>query len=310
MAISADRLEQLRQEFIPVKNRIDQIDRKYSLDYKEPLMDMPESLDLVKLEYVEKSESELNKEAEYKTKAKFASLYKSLESRRVAKLANNKKQQQEVAEKARCEQEKYLTEFTRETRALRQKLIDHGMLFSSTIDRMTANLQTEYEQKVTSSNKSVEEQTQILLNQSKEIEKQFNAEEYLLDMGYSAQLHDEYNKLVESEKARQTSIIKYNSLLDEKEKKYQMARAKTLENAKQAEYNRSFAAKKLYQQMGATGYEQAMLWEKYNVFVSHFGSFTVREEALALIRADSYVSGHLKQYYNTLIDWVNRNVPA
>lgn len=310
MAISAARMEQLRQEFIPVKNKIDQIDRKYSLNFKEPVMEMPESLDLPKLEYVEKSEAELKEEADNKVKASYIAGMRSLENRYATKLANIEKRRQEAAEKARSDQVKYLADFTRETNALRQKLVDNGMLFSSVIDRMTARLRVEYEQNVTESNKTVEQKDLILADERESLDKSYYNEKDQLDKERAAKSVDEYNKLLKSEQNKLISIEKYNAQLDEKEKKYQMARAKALENARQAEYNRSFAAKKLYQQMGATGYEQAKLWEKYNVLTSHFANFTKREEAMTLIEADAYVQTHLQQYYTTLIDWVNRNVPV
>lgn len=310
MAVSADRLEQLRQEFIPVKNKIDQIDRKYSLDFKEPIMDMPERLDLPKLQYVEKTETELKTEADDKVKAGYIASLRSLESRYATKLASIEKRRQEAAEKARSDQAKYLADFTRETNALQQKLIDNGMLFSSVIDRMKLRLQTEYEQKVTESNTNVEQKNTILDDERGRLDESYANEKSELEKERAAKSVNEYNILVKNEQNKQISIEKYNAQLDEKEKKYLMARAKALENARQAEYNRSFAAKKLYQQMGATGYEQSKLWEKYEVFVSHFANFTKREEAMALIRYDSYVMSHLQQYFNTLIDWVNRNVPA
>lgn len=310
MAISAARLEQLRQEFIPTKNKIDQIDRKYSLDFREPLIDMPESLDLPKLQYVEKTEAELREEADGKVKASYIASARSLDSRYATKLSSIEKRRQEAAEKARSEQAKYLADYAKETDALRQKLIDNGMLFSSVIERMKLRLQTEYEQKVTESNKSVEQKEAILDDERARADESYANEKDELDKERAAKSDDEYNKLVKNEQNKQISVEKYNAQLDEKEKKYLMARAKALENARQAEYNRSFAAKKLYQQMGATGYEQAKLWEKYNVFTMHFANFTKREEALALINADAYVQTHLQDYYNTFMDWLNRKLPA
>lgn len=309
MAISVVRLNQLMEEFVPVKTKIDKIDRKYSLDYREPILDMPESLNLPKLTYAAKTERQLRDEAELNVKAAYLSKLNSLEARYALKYAELDRRKRTIDEKARAEQARYLADFTKSTASLRQRLVDNGMLFSSVIDRTIARLRVEYEQKVTESNASADNKNAAAEQERQGLESRYADEKAAVEKERSAKTDEEYASLVKKEQDKKTSVDKYNMALDEKEKKYLMARAKALENAKEAEYERSFAAQKLYQQMGATGYEQAKLWEKYNVMVNHFATFRVREEAMAVINYDSYVQMHLQQYFSTLVDWVKRNVP-
>lgn len=310
MSVSASRLEQLRTEFIPVKNQIDKIDRKYSLDYNEPLVDMPESLDLPKLSFTPKTEQELRALADEQTYASYLAELRRLQSSKAANDSRIDKQIANLEERARETVAKLLKTLNEGTEDIKKKMTDYGLMFSTVFSRVQAQMESDYETKVNDANTSADNKRQALEDERQALEAKHEAALTTLQAQHQAQIDAAYTKLLNSQNAEKTRVDKYNTQLDEKEKKYLMARAKALESAKQAEYSRSFAARKLYQQMGAVGYEESMLWEKYNVFVKHFSNFTKREEALTLIQIDAYVQGHLKQYYSTLIDWVNRNVPA
>lgn len=310
MAISASRLEQLRQEFIPVKNQIDKIDRKYSLDYVEPLLDMPQSLDLPRLTYTPKTEQQLSTLANQNTYASYVSNLNRLANTKASNLRRIDKQLLALEEKNRATLAKLLSEHDRELDNVNNKMINAGLMFSTVIERVKSDIRKDYERKVAQSNASADNDRNALQAEREQIEADYAEALAGAEAQRQAKIQAEYIRLLKAEQAEQTRVAKYNAQLDEKEKKYLMSRAKALESAKQAEYNRAYAAKKLYQQMGAVGYEEAVLWEKYNVFTKHFSSFTKREEALALVQGDAYVQGHLKQYYSTLLDWINRNVPV
>lgn len=310
ISISKDRLEYLRAEFEKVKAQIDQIDRKYSLDYNEPLMDMPESLDLERLEFVPKTEQELRALANEQVQASFLEAMRRLDAGLSSDKIRIEQKLHAIEENARKQQYKLLAVFNAEVAKLRKRLTDNGILFSSLITAQTEKYRKEYDSNLAESNTQADSERAAVQSQLDAIEEEYGFALQGVEQEHKAKAQVAYNKLVQSQIDEQTRVNKYNTQLDEKEKKYLVTRAKALEQARQAEYDRSFAAKKLYQQMGATGYEEAKLWEKYNVFVKHFANFTKRDEALALIQGDNYVRSHLQQYYSTLIDWVNRNVPA
>ena len=310
MAISTARLEQLRNEFIPVKNKIDKIDRKYSLDYIEPVLDIPETLGLPYLEYVEKTDEQLRTLADEQTYASYIANVNKLNGSKAASELKIDKQLLALEEKTRIKLANLLADMNKEVDGVTAKITNAGMLFSTVAERVKADIRHNYEANVNETNLQADNERNALEQEREQTEQNYNEALAGLNEQRQAQITAAYNKLLENEREEKIRIDKYNNTVTEKEQKYQMSRAKALESARQAEYDRSFAAKKLYQQMGSVGYEESMLWEKYNVFVSHFANFTKREEALVLIQGDSYVQGHLKQYYSTLIDWVNRNVPA
>ena len=71
MAISSARMKELIAKYDVIKGKVEDIDRKYSLDYREPLLDMPESLGLTKLQYVPKTEEQLRAAAEERIAASY-----------------------------------------------------------------------------------------------------------------------------------------------------------------------------------------------------------------------------------------------
>ena len=311
MAVSADRFRALMAEYEEkVKKPVDLIDRKYSLDYKEPLIDMPLSLNLPKLTFTPKTAAELRDQATEQVMPGYYSALRKLDSALASDRIRIEQKLHTIEENARKAQAKLLYEFNAEVAQLRKKLTDNGILFSSVITKISDDARADYQYKVDESNTQTDSERVAVEQQRQAVEDDYQAAVKSLADESEAKITVVVNSLKAKQQAEQTSVDKYNAQLDEKEAKYQMSRAKAYEQARQAEYNRSYAAKKLYQQMGAVGYEDTMLWEKYNVFVKYFANFTKREEALALIQADSFASGHLKQYYSTLVDWVNRNVPA
>ena len=71
MAISSARMKELIAKYDVIKGKVEDIDRKYSLDYREPLLNMPESLGLTKLQYVPKTEEQLRAAAEERIAASY-----------------------------------------------------------------------------------------------------------------------------------------------------------------------------------------------------------------------------------------------
>lgn len=310
MAVTGSRLNELRAQFEPTKKKIDEIDRKYSLDYVEPTLDMPESLNLPPFEYEQKSEQELLELANERAYSGYLSAVGRLQSANASNMLRLDKQLLNLEQQTRQRIADLITELNKELSSVNVKITNAGMLFSTTAERYKMKLRHKCEGDIDNLNAQADVKRQNVEAERSELNESYGKALLNADEQRQADVIQAYNNLLKNELAQREKAQKYNNLLSEKETKYQMARAKALENARQAEYERSYKAKKLYQEMGATGYEENMLWEKYNVLTAHFVNFTKREEALALIQYDSYVRGHLKQFYTTFIDWINRNVPA
>lgn len=310
MPVSATRLAQLRAEMEPTKKKIDDIDRKYGLDYYEPLVDMPESLDLERLTFTPKSEEELRAIANQQVQPAYLEQVRRLDASWSADQIRVEQTLRAIEQSALKEQAKLLANYNVSVEKLQQRLKDQGMIFSSLITRCAEKYRKQYDEDVNNSNQNADAEREAAEAKLESLRQKYDESMQGIEQERSVKAQNAYVKLAAAQENEQRRVDKYNTLLDEKEQKYLYTRAKAMEQARQAEYDRAYAARKLYQQMGATGYEEAKIWEKYNVLVNHLSTFTKREEALLLIQSDNYVRSHLQQYYSTLIEWINRNVPV
>ena len=86
MALSKERVNELIEIYNGLKARIFRIEEQYSLDFVEPELDMPDSLNLTKLTYQPKSEKELKVLAQQQASATIVSKQASLDKNYNAKL--------------------------------------------------------------------------------------------------------------------------------------------------------------------------------------------------------------------------------
>lgn len=131
MSISSSRLAQLREEFIPVKNQIDKIDRKYSLDYVEPLIDMPESLNLPLMERVAKTDEQLLELADEQTYASYLANLGRLNASNASNMLKLDKQQLALEEKTRVQIAQLLNNLNQSINDVNVRITNAGMLFST-----------------------------------------------------------------------------------------------------------------------------------------------------------------------------------
>lgn len=307
MAISNSRLQELIAHYNGVKAKAEDVDRKYSMDYQEPSLDMPESLGLTKLIYEPKSEEELRELAEVRIAASYLSKQRQLDSTYVKSLQSIDNRVFSLAEETRVKLWNLLNDYNQTCEKLFVRLVDNGLRFSSVLTRANDEARADY-------NSSIEEQNARAENKRDRIEadRRYAEENYAsacrsLEEERQAKIQQTYNKLLDDETKQKRSADKYNTSIDEKETKYQATRARAYESARQAEYSRAYAAAKLYAQLGATGYAERIQWEKYRLFQEGF-AFMTKEEAMTLLEMDSFARTHLLDYYSTLVDWIKRNL--
>lgn len=307
MAISSARMKELIAKYDVIKGKVEDIDRKYSLDYREPLLDMPESLGLTKLQYVPKTEEQLRAAAEERIAASYIAKQGRLNSSYAANLQKLATRYSELDADLRGKLNKLLKDYNETCDKLYVRLVDNGLRFSSILTRANNQARDDYNKAVTEQNAAAQGERSLIDADKQSQDSIYSDACASLEEEKQSKLNETYAKLVQDESKTKQNIDKYNAKLDEKEAKYQASRARAYEYARQAEYDRSFTAAKLYAQLGATGYAEKMQWEKYRVFQQGFVSL-LKEEALALVNMDTFARGHLQDYYTTLIDWINRNL--
>ena len=307
MAITSSRLQEIIAQYNKLKAKVEDVDRKYAMDYQEPQLDMPESLNLTKLVYVPKTEAELTEEANRQIEPTYLSKQRQLDSSYAKSLQNINKQYSSLEEDTRAKLIKLLAEYNKACDDLFTRLVDNGLLFSGVMTRANNQARDDYNNAVEQLNESEERKREQIDADKESADRIYSESCASLEREKDAKFADVYGKLIEEEEKEKQSVHKYNVGLDEKETKYQATRARAYESARQTEYNRAYAAAKLYAQLGASGYAERIQWEKYRLFQHDFAVLT-KEEANALLNIDSFARSHLQDYYSTLVDWINRNL--
>ena len=304
MAITNERLQELVELYKKLKERILFIDQKYSLNYVEPELDMPDSLNLVKLTYTPKTEEELTSLAEQEVMPAIISKQSSLDQNYNTKMRNfvNKLAQLQLTmEKTH---QSILDDYYAEGEALHRRLVNNGLIFSTMVDKYNKQLKDDLQSKTGKNSKEHNDQMNLIFIQQSDAEKIYRDRCKALEEEKQARIAQMYQRLLEDEEALKRSIEKYNTGLDEKEAKYQASRARSYEAARRAAYSRAYNNSKLYLQYGETGYKRMIEREKYLVSQDAFYPLR-RDEANAILAMDSFLMVHLGLHYSAFEDWVN-----
>lgn len=309
MSITTERAQELLDLYAELKVTILEIDRKYSLNYQEPKLELPPTLGLQPLEYVAKTEQQLMELAQAYANPSHQTKLRTFEQSylRSKQTLDNKKLT--LAENLRKKLVDLLGNYNTNVANLRRKLINNGLIFSSVVTTKNQQALDDYNTKVDETNTHYENlQTQVD-EQLDDLEVRHTNGTQALQTELQANITKRYNELCANEQKEEERIVKYNQSLDEKETKYQASCQKALEYARQAEYERALKASQLYAELGESGVESQKISEKYHYCKQYFANWR-REEAILVIESDSFLSGHLGAYYTSLIDWVNTYLPA
>ena len=302
--ITYERMQELMTLYNNLKVKVEAVDRKYSLDYREPMLDMPESLNLPKLTFTPKTEEQLTLLANQQADATYIAKQRQLDVNRAQSLQNISQKYSELDTELETKSQALLTDYNAACDKLKIKLINNGLMYSTVNSRATQQARADYDQAVRNLNADNANKREQIDDRLDSVEAVYVEACNSLEQEKQATVVKAYNKLVDTENKEKQSVDKYNAKLDEKEVKYQASRARAIEYAWEAEYDRAFAAIKLYQQMGATGFADMKAQEKLNLCKQEFMPLR-RNEAETLRTVDSFLQSHLGSYYSTFVDWIN-----
>lgn len=304
MALTNERLLELAEIYADLKIRIMKIDEIYSLDYVVPSLDMPDSLNLVKLEYTPKTEEELTtlatRQIEAAIIAKRATLDKNYNEKLSSLETQKTKALQSLTQKTKAAQ----TEYEEELENIRIRLINNGLIYSTIRDKYNAQAREKCKATQARLDEAYQDAIELANQQQKDAQRTYQDNCNSLAEEKSARITAAYQKLVADEEKLARNIEKYNNGLEEKEQKYQALRERTYENARRAAYDRVYKNSKLYMQMGEVGYRRLVEREKYYAAQDAFFPLR-REEANAILAMDSFLMFHLGEYYDAFVDWAN-----
>lgn len=304
MAISSSRLAELQDLYAKLKVRVLAVDRKYSLDYVEPQLDMPESLNLQKLTFTAKTPAELTALATQEVEASYIAKQRSLDSNYANKLKSYIARLAELTEKYDKKQRDLMDQFIIDIRSTKRKLINNGLLFSTVYNDALYEINNKLNDDSNSLIAESSRYKQIVKDEQSATETAYKQSCASLEKEKQAKIKQVYQKLLEADEKLRVSIEKYNNSLEEKEQKYQASREKAYQSARNAEYDRMYNAAKIYAELGETGYTRRILQEKYAICQDAFWPLR-REEAQTILTFDSFLRTQLDAYYSTFVNWIN-----
>lgn len=304
MAITSQRMLELLELYKGLKERINAIDLKYSLDYNEPEIVLPDSLNLEKLTYVEKSEAELKALAEQYVSSTILSKQRNLDSTYATKLKTLARKRTALSQEQTDNLKKIDNDYAAALATLERKLTNNGLLFSTTASTARAKALADCNANKDDSNLSYRRDVEALDTEESDVDAVYQESCASLEQEKQALIAKRYQVLVEAEAKAKMSIDKYNNSIEEKEQRYQSTRAKFIESMRRAERDRVLTMTKLYMQLGDVTYRDRMVREKYATAQDVFWPLR-RDEANLLLNYDTFLSFHLEKYYSTFVDWCN-----
>lgn len=302
--ITQERMKELLAIYAKLKENILQIDEKYSLDYKEPKIVLPDSLNLEKMTYTPKSKEELIELAEQYCAANIFSKQRGLDMSYTSKLKTLARKRVQAARDLTDELKKADEDYVEAIEKIRKKLINNGLLFSTTASNYRETALADYTKQKNECNQNYAQDLSALDAEESDLETVYSEAQDKLEEERQALIDKRYQALLEIEHKAKTAVDKYNNSIEEKEQRYQYTRAKFIESMRRAERDRVLTMTKLYMQLGEVTYRDRMIREKYITAQDAFWPLR-RNEAEALLGYDSFLKLHLDIYYSAFVDWVN-----
>ena len=304
MSITAERAQQLLEMYQELKNTILDIDKKYCLNYQEPQLNLPPTLDLQPIEYVAKTESELMALATADVTPNHTNKVRNFEQSYLKTKQGYESQIARLSESSRKKLAELLDKYNADVKKLRRKLVNNGLIYSSVVTKSNDDVLADYNKQVSESITHFDNLIDAVDVQIEELENRYYQGVQSLQEELQLRIQERFQHLLYREQKDAERIAKYNMALTEKETKYQASCQKALQYARQAEYERALKASQLYAQLGESGVESQKKSEKYYYCQQYFATW-ICSEALFVVESDSFLLNHLGTYYNSLIEWIN-----
>ncbi len=308
MAISVERMRELLALHDELMRRCQIVDDKYSLIAVEPHLDMPDSLNLVKLVFEPKTPEQLNEIAEQAVAVVMLSKQRSVERSYSSSIKSISLQKSQLNSRTEAKSRAALADFNNEKASIERKVIDNGLYFSNVANRYNAEANKRYNENMMSILSESSAENELLARKEADAEALYNESVALLEEERTARIGEKLQKLADSEEKERLAIEKYNNSLEEKEQRYQYSKAKAYEAAFRAQQNKALQNAKIYAELGEVGYRDLIEKEKYAVCTDGCAALT-RSEGNAIISFDSFFKSSLGNYYSAFVNWINTVLP-
>lgn len=287
-----------------LKEQLEKVDSQYDTTYKEPELDLPESLNLEKLQYTMPTQQEIENLAKQENISDYISKNQQLDSKIEDYKLTNSQKQQTVNEEKKAKDDQLREQLQQELKSIGNRTIDNGIARSS----ITTGAKQQAKEVNDATRKQYAEQFDTELQQlASQLAQQLadtDEQRKILQETFQNEVLNSVAKLTAEAQKKYDDTVKYNNTVDEKEAKYQADREEQLFDARQDEYQRINDLIELYSKVGETGIEARKTNEKLQ-YVKEFFDSVDKQTALSILNSDNTLQAHLGMYYDYIVDYVN-----
>lgn len=309
MSMTDQRKTELVSLYDELKQDVLDIEQKYSLTFHKIDLKFPDSLGLPKMQYVAPDDEAIVSLAEQEVAPKYLEKQRNAEKSFESKKATAEKQLAQLAESNRQKLAALASQYAQTLKELFHKLTDNGLFVSSVRIDAEREAELDYQRDVQEQTLSYDAEKTAFDEQNEAVQKAHESNLAALENQRMAEIAVAVQDLKQKEANKKKEVEKYNASVDEKETKYVASCKRYAEYAQQAENERALAAARLYAELGESGVELQKKSEMLNRCKTVMWSLT-KEEGQFVLSLDSFLMSHLGDYYSSLQDWVNTQLPS
>lgn len=281
------------------------IDSKYDVQFRNPTMEIPESLNLEKIDYNMPTQDELYNLASESLASKKYDAANSVENSLITGTNSIEKQKDKLlvdVEKANKTLDAKAAELKKEavSNAIRRGLARSSIKDESVnkVDTDTSIMKDDNRSNAQLTINSLNEQ----INRLVALRDKALAD---IDASYGLQTDAKVQALYSDALKNKDSATKYNNTIDEKEQKYIKSVEEAYQKASNDEWNRISKLMELQSKYGASGVTALKMEEKYNAIKNFFDAIDAKQ-ALELFNSSSRFNEELGNYYKQMKEYLEK----
>lgn len=299
-AKAASYVEQKRDELL---EKLREIDRKYSTEYQDPELNLPESLGLEKMTFTMPDAEQLTKRARESIIADYTDKKYDIQEEARQQTFNAEQEKEQINFDADEDIQQLNEQYCEDRKKCCADALDQGIFTSSVYQAKLRQLADQLKQSIAAVEAQRTQKLQQLTDQLTQIADNMQQQLANLDEVFEHQLQEAINEWTDEAYKQQQTVLKYNNTVQEKEQEYVLTREKTTFNAFMDEASRAIEASNLIANIGYTALSMLIKQEKTDLCKKFFGE-TGKANALAIIDICPELQGHTGEYYAYLLDYV------
>lgn len=293
----------IKDEYDKMISSLVEIDNKYSSNYVEPTLNLPDTLGMEKLTYQQPTQEAIEAQAQTDLLPDYLEDKANIEiskKKDTDTISNQIKQKENV----KTEKIRSLSELLEEKiQQVKNTAVNKGTSRGSIVGSAISAAESDYAQDVESVNLSAQAENELLAEKLSQIEEEAKMLLEALAQTHDAELKSKITKLLSEAEEKRQEIIEYNNKLAEKETKY-IADAQTdYAKAKQDELKRVLNILDFTNEHGIEAVNQAAAQEKYRVAKNYFDTLSP-QVAWDIFNTSGGLESMLGDYYAALYAYV------